>query len=379
VTDLGGGIDELEGDFLQSGSLGLGQERLTEGENTLLGSHHGPLDHEPVLVNLTIVREASHRGDALLGQIVSGASVVLFLLLSDTVDLLVDLGSVVVSVLTGTGNLELNTSRMPSTDTGDLSQTTMGLTRETSDAPTSDDAVNSATLGDTDDVDHFVLLEDRVHSDLLLEETLTEVDLGGDVTTVDLDFLQVSLLLAELDLLHLGVGQQTDDGAVLLGAVDLGVHLVVLELLRVLNEGLLLGLVPVLVEASLHGLVQVTSEDGRQGTETTGGFDVSNETDSHHWGSFQDGDRLDDILLVDLASRAGDVADDVGHTSLEGHECGEVARLGGVILRERFDLTEVVLGALLREETQVSVTRALELTMRHFVSFFLKLSRVMHF
>merc|ERR1740121_2574046 len=109
----------------------------------LLGSHHGTLDHEPVLLDHAVVREATHRGDALLGQIVRSGSVVLLVLLSDAVDLLVDLGTVVVSVLTGTGHLKLNTSRMPSTNTGNLSETTMGLTGETGDAPTGNDTVDS--------------------------------------------------------------------------------------------------------------------------------------------------------------------------------------------------------------------------------------------
>merc|ERR1719305_1894633 len=105
-----------------------------------------------------------------------------------------------VTVLTGAGNLELHASRMPGTDTGDLSETTMGLTRETSHTPTSDDTVNTTTLGHTDHIDHLILLEDVADLDLLLEEAGTKIDLSGHVATVDLDFLNVSLLLANLDL-----------------------------------------------------------------------------------------------------------------------------------------------------------------------------------
>ncbi len=47
-----------------------------------------------------------------------------------------------------------------------------------------------------------------------------------------------------------------------------------------------------------------------------------------------------------------------------------MALLALVILREGFQLTGVVLGALLGQETQVSVARALELTMRHLGGFF---------
>lgn len=42
-----------------------------------------------------------------------------------------------------------------------------------------------------------------------------------------------------------------------------------------------------------------------------------------------------------------------------------MALLGLVILREGFELTEVVFRSLLRKESQGTVTRTLELTMRH--------------
>lgn len=112
-----------------------------------------------------------------------------------TVDLLVDLGTVMVTVLTGTGDLELDASRMPSTDTGDLAETTMGLTRQTGNTPTSDDTVNSATLGDTDDIDHLVLLEDLLHADLLLEQSTAEIDLRFECK-----FLQMDLQVTAIDL-----------------------------------------------------------------------------------------------------------------------------------------------------------------------------------
>lgn len=62
------------------------------------------------------MRESSHRGDALLGQVVLGGGVVHHLLsildmdtFSDSVNLLVHLGPVVVTLLTGTCHGELNT------------------------------------------------------------------------------------------------------------------------------------------------------------------------------------------------------------------------------------------------------------------------------
>lgn len=46
---------------------------------------------------------------------------------ADAVDLLVDLGTVVVSLLTGTGHTVLNSARMPCSNTGNLTQTFVRL------------------------------------------------------------------------------------------------------------------------------------------------------------------------------------------------------------------------------------------------------------
>jgi len=166
----------------------------------------------------------------------------------------------------------------------------------------------------------------------------------------------VGLLLAELGLGHLGVDEDTDDGAVLLDALEVAVDLllVISVLLGVLGEGLffffwesesrgsettlqlfvylLLAVVPVLVEAALELVAEVLGPDGGERAEATGGLDVANDTDDDDRGGLNDGDGVDNLLLVHLGTRAVDLADNVGHASLEAEEGSEVAGLGLVVL-----------------------------------------------
>ncbi len=157
-----------------------------------------------------------------------------------------------------------------------------------------------------------------------------------------LDLHQVRLLLAQVKLVDLGVSQDTDNLAVLHNALELLLHLLLASLggqvLGILGEGFLLGGNPVLVEATAHSLAQVLSPHGGQGAETTGSLDVADDADNNHGGSLDDGDSLDDLLLVGLGARTVKVADNVGHAGLVAQEGSQVGSSGGVVLGEGFHL-----------------------------------------
>lgn len=225
------------------------------------------------------------RSDGLLGDVLLGRGVGIVITLTNAVNLVVDRGTVMVTHLTGTGNSPLDVGRVPSSDTSDLAETLVSLTRELLGAPTGGDTVVTVTLGDGNDIDHLILLEDAVDGEGLLEETVAELDLVGNGATVDLDLHEMGLLLLKRRLADLSVGEDTDDGAVLLhalefagdgGALGLGV------LLGVLGEGLLLGLVPVLVEAALDLVAQMLGPDGGERSQTAGSLDVAHKTNNDH-------------------------------------------------------------------------------------------------
>lgn len=208
-----------------------------------------------------------------------GGCVTLIITLANTVDLVVDRGTVMVTVLTSTSNSPLHVRWMPGTDTGDLSETLVCLSRKLLGSPSAGDTGETVTLGDGNDINHLILLKDGADLDWLLEKALAESNLVSNATSVNLDLHQVCLLLLERGLADLGVGEDTDDGAVLLDALDLagdGGGVLLLMLLGVFGEGLLLALVPVLVESALELVAQMLSPNGGEGSKTTRSLDVTN-------------------------------------------------------------------------------------------------------
>jgi len=252
VTHLGGSIDELKVDLFKSGSANLGNQRLSQDEGSLLGTNTATLDDDEIFSDNTVMGETTQRSDALFGQIGSSGGVVSTTFVLDTntdsVDFLVHFGSMMVTMLTGSGDGESYSGRMPSSDTSDLSETSMGLSGESLGTESLGDTSVTLTLGNTENVNHFVLVDDLGDSDFLFEVLLGEINLLGDSTTVNLDFRDVSLLLSDVELVELSVDDNSDDLTVFLDSFELGFNILgVAPLGNVLGESLLLGVHPVLV------------------------------------------------------------------------------------------------------------------------------------
>merc|ERR1719422_1305133 len=249
--------------------------------------------------------------DGLVGEIVVGGSVVLDQLdvlhletLANSVNLLVDLSPVMVSLLTSSGHSILDPAWMPSSNTSNFSQTLVGFSGQFLGVPSAGDALEPVTLGHANDVDHLVGGEHGRHGDLLLKMVPGKVDLVGHGASVELDLHDVSLLLSPTKNLHLGVDNHTDRGAVFLHLSQLLLYLLLAEIIGPLGaglgEGLLLGLRPVLVKSSLGLFADMFGPNSLEGSHTPGGLDVSNDTDTDDGRRLDDGDGLHDLLLVDL-------------------------------------------------------------------------------
>lgn len=120
---------------------------LPEHEDPVLAANASSLDRDEIIVDFTIVREATHGCDRLLGEIIVSSPAVLDQLaiespdgIADTIDLPVGFCPVTVALLTGTSNSELDPAGMPSTNTGNFTQTLVSLTGELLCVPTGGDA-----------------------------------------------------------------------------------------------------------------------------------------------------------------------------------------------------------------------------------------------
>lgn len=199
----------------------LGDERLPDGDDALLDTGASSLDHQKVVLDDTVANEATHGRDLLLGRVERGRGIGLVFAFADAVNLLVALGTVVVTVLTGTRDRVHDLGRMPGTDTGDLAKTLVRLARKLLRSPSVSHTLETFTLGDGNDVNVLVLLEQVRDLDSLFKVRFCEFDLVGDRATVDLDLHKMGLLLCEAGLADLGVGKDTNDRAVLRDAFEL--------------------------------------------------------------------------------------------------------------------------------------------------------------
>lgn len=163
------------------------------------------------------------RSDLFLGDIKLGRGIVFGFTTADPIHLVVDRRTMVIAVLTGTGDGPLDVRRMPCSYTSNLSKTFVRLPRKLLGTPSARDALEAMTFCDGNAVDHLILFEDRPNVDRLLEETFAEVDFVRHRASVDLDLHQMSLLLLERCLANLGVRQDTDDCAILLDTFEFSV------------------------------------------------------------------------------------------------------------------------------------------------------------
>jgi len=356
VTVLRGGVNEFDINLLGHPCLGGSKDRFSNDNWSLSGSHNTSLDEKEIFVDFTVMRESTEWGDVLLNGISLAHGVVggtRDSSSSDSVDLLVEFSSGVVTELTASSDRPLDGRWMPSSDTSDLANTSMGASLQSFNSESLDDTLHTLTSGNSDGIDALRVGEDLRDLDLLLEFLVSEIDLIGNSSTVKLDFQNVSLHLSEVELINLTGANNTDSNAVFLHALKvsldgLGVAIILLEALTVVLESGLFGSVVVLVETSLNAGIDLLGPDGGEGAEASWGLDVSDHTNDLHWWALNDGGGVNDILLDDLLTFTTLLElDDVSHTGFVSHEGSKMDWLFGVVLWPVSNATTVVLSSSL--------------------------------
>ena len=336
VAKLARCIDKLEVNLLRGAAACVGAAGLAELERALLAARGLALDHQKVRLDLTIVRKATHGGNGLgrcvvlsLGVVRDHLAVLRVVAYADAVNLLVHLRAVVVAVLTGTRHRVAHTAGVPGANTGDLAQTLVRLARELLSAPAVGYALKAVALGDANDINHFVLIENVLDGNVLLEELLGEINLVSHAAAVDLNLHNVSLLQAQVELVSLRVGNDAHNMAVLGNArkaIGHGLLTVVrLGRLGVLGKGLLLGAHVVFVETALGSLANVRSPHGGERAEATRGLGVANHANDAHGRRLDNSDGLHNLLLVALGTCTVHLAHNVSHACLVAHKGSKVA------------------------------------------------------
>ena len=191
---------------------------------------------------------------------------------------------------------------MPSTDTSDLSVTSVRLLLEMSNTPSLHDTGKSLTFGHTQNVQNFVLSENLIDSDFLFEEFVSEFNLiSNGFSSVDLNFEDVVFLLSDVvEEVVLGMSDGSNNGAVLFDSVELDFNSFGIfgRFGLIVREGFLLRVDPVLVESSESSLVQMVGPYGGQSSEASWSLDISDQTDNLQWGSFDDSNSLNFFFLI---------------------------------------------------------------------------------
>jgi len=127
VTEFGRRVNPFEVDLLECTSSSMDEHGFAESHNSLLDTWDGALEQDKVVLNLTVAHEASEWCNVFLRDVELCGSIALIVALSNAVDLVIDRRTMMVTLLTGTGNGPLNVGRMPCADTGDFPQTLVCL------------------------------------------------------------------------------------------------------------------------------------------------------------------------------------------------------------------------------------------------------------
>merc|ERR1719376_1194767 len=105
---------------------------------------------------------------------------------SNSIHFLVPVYTMMISTLTSSRYREANASRMPCSNTSNLSETFVCFPWQLLGSPPEGHTSESFSFGDTNDINHLILSKHRAHRDGLLEMFFSPVYFVCNSTTIDL-------------------------------------------------------------------------------------------------------------------------------------------------------------------------------------------------
>lgn len=190
MSEFGRGINEFQVDLRLFSIEGGGEERVSKDKSSLSDTDGATFKHDVVIKDASVMRETSERGNVLLSDISFSSGIVIGFSggFTDSVDSLVEFSSVMVTVLSGSGNSPSDSFGMPCSDATDLSETLVCLSGELSDSVSGGNSFVSMSLGDSDNISETSSGEDVVNSDFLFEVGVGPFDFLFNSSSIDLDF-----------------------------------------------------------------------------------------------------------------------------------------------------------------------------------------------
>merc|ERR1739838_1286833 len=151
----------------------------------------------------------------------------------------------------------------------------------------SGDTLATVTLGSTNNIDHLVLAEDITDRYLLLQVLHSPIYFLSNSTTIDLNVEDISLLLTLSQHFLLSMDNNPDGCAVTLHPGNISA-----------DGQLTKTILPFLVEAPSGLFSKMLCIDGPQTSGAMRSLNVATDTNNNNWGGLQDGDCLQNFLLV---------------------------------------------------------------------------------
>lgn len=283
MSEFGWGINELDLKFMAWKSFCLWNKWLSDGNNSFSWSNNATSEHEEILIDYTVMGETTDWCNIFdmwilfCWCVINSSSDCTS---SNSVNLLIHSGSVEVTEITSSSDSPLDGSWMPSSNTSNLSETSMCLSWKSWYTPSLNDSLSSFTSCNGNCINHFIVFEYFSNGNFLFEFGDSPVDFLHNVSTVYLDFSKMSFSLSKLNFFNLSSSKYSDNAAVFFNSLNVSVDMflwfsVFLISFGVVCKSLFLCKIVVLVESSNDCNWKILCPDSRECSETSWSINIS--------------------------------------------------------------------------------------------------------